>query len=496
MASKIMLVKPNIAVRKGFDLQSKMCPPIGLAYLAGVLLKDGHAVEIVDMVADGYGRPWPYKGTHNNFGLTNDEFLDRVRSSAPDIVGLTGFTTQHGRVVELVSIIKDTFPHIKVVLGGIHSTSMPEYMMQHSRADYLILGEGEYSFAALVDALKNNDYEAIKKIDGIVYREGEGFVLRLKTDFIKDMDAIPAPPIELFNNEVYLKDEVAMPIITSRGCPNNCSFCAIHNTQGYGWRPRGPMQVVDEIELLNKAYGYKTISFFDDAFNVKAERVIEICQEIVRRGIEVRLVVPGGLIVKRLTKETLYWLKKAGCTAVSLPFEHVDETMRNRVIKKGIAGDQFSDVLNWCREIELLALVNFVIGMPGETDESVAKINDYVKRNAFRMDAVQVLIATPFPGTAFYKECIEKNYLVNPEKNDFLDFDLYGCLIDTPTMKHGKIEQFKKMIEATFSKVRQGHFSEPYIRKAIRKPTKETDEYIKSIYFVERNLLWDRHCEG
>lgn len=493
MSFRILLIKPNICVRKGFDLQSKLCPPIGLAYLAGMLLKNGFDVGIIDMVADGHGKSWDYRNTHNCFGMTDNELLQKIKQFGPDLIGITGFTTQHSRIVEITSSIKNAFPKSKIVLGGIHSTSTPDYLMTVSEADYIILGEGEHACVALADALKRKDEKAIELIDGIVFRSNGEVVRMKKTNFIKNLDELPLPPVHLFNNEVYLRDEVAMPIISSRGCPNNCTFCAIHNTQGYGWRSRSPMKVVDEIEILNKTYGYKTISFFDDAFNVDAERVIMICQEIVNRNIKVRLVVPGGLIVKRLTSDVLSWLKKAGCTAVSLPFEHADENMRNKIIRKGLKGNLFEDVLQWCREFDLLALVNFVIGMPGETEESLKVIKEYVRNNAFKMDAVQVLIATPFPGTAFYEDCIKNNYIANPEKNDFLDFDLYGCLIDTPTLRQERVDEYKKIIENSFSEARGGHFDETFMRRAIRKPTKETEEYIKNTYFRARNRLWDKH---
>jgi radical SAM superfamily enzyme YgiQ (UPF0313 family) len=492
MGFKVLLIKPNITVRKGFDLQNKIYPPLGLAYLSGSLLEKGYEVRIMDMVAENPHKVWDYRGTHNCFGATDSDMIERIKEYAPDVVGITGVTIQYSRMEDMVAAIKASFPDIKVVLGGIHATSMPELVMSKTQADYIIQGEGERTFAALLDALRDGRGDDIGNIDGIVYRREGDIVVKPKLYSSEDLDNIPLPARHLLPNDVYRANNVPMPIITSRGCPHNCAFCCIRLAQGRKWRARNPVKVVDEIEMIVKGWGYEAIAVFDDAFNVLPERVIDICREIVRRKLHIHLVVPSSLIIRYITKDTLYWLKEAGCVSVALPFEHADETMRNKVIRKGLSTEQFDNVLLWCMELELLSIVNFVVGMPGESERSLQVLNEYVRNNAFKMDALSVYIATPFPGTEFYNECIAGNYLVNPGRNNFIDYDFYECLIDTPQLRHEQVNTYKKIIEDTFNEARGERLSHPYVRKAIRRPDKESLAYVKDIYFREKKLLWEK----
>jgi len=490
MSSKILLVRPNISIRVGFDLQNRIYPPLGLAYLAGSLRQAGHTPVILDMVAENPEKAWTYHGTHICYGIDDQELIARIEAIQPDIVGISGFTAQHPRIVEIVNAVKANYPAIPVVVGGIHASSIPDKLMAACPADYLLCGESDQTFVQLVSALENKDFGALGQIDGIVYRSGRDLVVLPKKDVITDVEAIPWPARELLPNEVYLANNVAMPVITSRGCPYQCVFCCVSLTQGHKWRSRGPKSVVDEMEYIVKTWGYRTITIFDDAFNLDAKRVIGICQEIVKRDIKINLLIPSSLMIKHITRDTLYWLKKAGCVAISLPFEHSDEKIRNTIINKGLTLEKFDEVLQWCREIGLLALVNFVIGLPGETEETLISLNRYVEENYFKMDALAVYIGTPFPGTAFYDECISKGYLVEPDKNDFIDFDLYDCLINTTVLKAETVIKYKRIIDDTFIEKRSRTCDNELVRKAMRKPDKESLEYVETIYLKEKERVW------
>lgn len=486
MSLNILLIRPNLCIRKGFDLQNRFYPPLGLVYLAAALLPEGHHVEILDMVSEAPDTKWEFRGTHVCYGMTDEALAERIADSNPRIIGITGFTSQHARIVEIVSKIKVGFPDITVVLGGIHPTALPNMMMEQSGADFVILGEGETSFTRLASAVETGDQEQIRRIDGLVYRHGERIEINPKTSFSRDLDSIPLPARELLPNTAYLEHEVSMPVITSRGCPYSCVFCCVSLLQGQRWRARSPEHVVDEVELIVNRWGYKTVAMFDDAFNVIPERVERICKEIIRRGLKINVVVPSSLMIKHLTRDTLYWLRQAGCSAVVLPFEHSDEKIRNTIINKGLTTEQFDKVLDWCRELELLAMVNLVIGLPGETEETLQSLDRYVAENAFRMDALTVYIGTPFPGTRFFEECLEKGYLHNPQENDFLDFDLYKCVINTPWLSADTVDRYRQSIENTFTTLRTPHFDNALIRRAVRKPDAEASDYINTVYLKKR----------
>ncbi|MBI4665268.1 MAG: B12-binding domain-containing radical SAM protein [Nitrospinae bacterium] len=493
MKLRALLIKPNIVSRRGFDMLNKMTPPLGLGYIASALLAAGHEVKILDMVAEGAGRMWDYGASHTCHGLTDDDLLDVCRAFAPDVVGVTGFTTQHSRIVEIISAVKIALPGVITVLGGVHVTSIPEMVMECSGADYALLGDAEESIVGLFEAVSPGNAQALERIGGLARRVDGGIAVNPLNARGLDIGGIRPPARQLLPNEAYIRHGIPMPVITSRGCPYSCAFCCVHVSRGRSYYYRDPASVVDEIESVVRDYGYGTVSIFDDAFNVIPERVIAICKEIKNRRLGIRLVLPSSLIISRLTRETLFWLKEAGCVSVALPFEHVDEKIRNSVINKNLPSSRFEEVLEWCRDVGLLAVVNFVLGMPGETEETLRAIVDYVGKNAFRMDGVASYIATPFPGTPFYRECEEKGYL--DRAAPFLEYDLYGSVIDTPWITGRVVEKYKTEIDSAFKRAREGLFDENIVRRAIRKSDKEAMAYVNSYYFEKRNQEWDKRAE-
>lgn len=484
MNPKILLVKPNILSRKGFFLHSRMCPPIGLAYIAAPLLEHGYEVKIIDMVAEAPDVQWKYNDTHIAYGMTCDSLIEQVRIFGPDIVGIGGFTSQFGCVRDMVAAIKTYDPDIRIVLGGANATALSEYVLERTRADYVIQGEGETALPELVRGLQTGDQERIRAIDGLGYRQDGGRVMiNQKQHHIKEIDTIAWPARQLLNHSHYIEDGVAMPVITSRSCPGRCTFCSVHLMTGMKWRARDPLDVADEIEHLVSTWGYQTVSIFDDAANVVPDRLVTICKEVVRRNLGIRLIFPSSLILKYITRDLLYWMKQAGSVGLSLPIEHANTHMRNRVIRKKLDLEEVDRVLDWCRELKLLTVSNFVIGMPGETEETLQELVAYVADNAPRMDAVSVYAATPFPGTPFYNQCLAEKLIRNPDQNDFLDFDTYTVHIVTREVSGEMLLDYKKRIEQTFLDVRGPDFPADYIRKVFRKPDEEGLNYLYTSYF-------------
>jgi magnesium-protoporphyrin IX monomethyl ester (oxidative) cyclase len=485
---KILLIKPNIMVRKGFVLQSKMSPPVGLAYIAASLVNEGYEVKIIDMVAEDPDSSWDYHDTHVCHGLSDDNLIKRVHAFSPDIIGIGGFTSQFSRINQIVFTIKKNFPDIFVVLGGVNATAQPKFVMDKSKADFIVLGEGEETIVEIVKAIQLKQIEQLKNIDGIAYKQDNNIRINAKTKFINNIDSIAWPARNLLNHEKYIADGVTMPVITSRSCPGRCAFCCVHLMTGKKWRPRNPYDVVDEIEELVTRWSYKNVSIFDDASNVDPERLITICKEVVRRKLNIKLSFPSSVIVRFITKDLLYWMKQAGSIGLSIPIEHANENMRNKIMKKGVSLEQVERVLDWCREIKLLTFANFVVGMPGETEETLKELVDYVKKMARKLDGVSAYLATPFPGTSFYDDCLKNQYIKNPEKNDFLDFDTYTVHIQTKFLSKELLLHYKQVIEQSFLDTRGDEFPASYIRKIFRKPTSKDIDYLENVYFDQNKI--------
>ena len=483
MPCKVLLIKPNISVRYGFELQSKKSPPINLGYLAAMLGRSGHEAAIVDMVAES-DEVRPHTGSHRAFGMSWEDLAARIKDFGPNVVGLTGFTSQHTHIQGIIGAVKDAFPDILVIAGGVHATCMPRYVLETTRVDYVLQGQAEYTLVELADAWAAGEPERIKAIDGIAYRLGDEYVVTPKLHPLTELDSLPWPARELLSHPSYLKDGVAMPVMTSRSCPGHCSFCSIHVSAGKKWLQRDPIDVVDEIEHVRATWGYRTISITDDACNVVPERLISICKEILRRKLDVRLTFPSGLIIRYITKDLLHWMKQAGAISLSLPVEHINAHIRNAVIGKQLSLDKVFEVLGWCRELKILSIVNFVLGMPGETEDTIAELFAFVREHAARFDSLSAYVATPFPGTAFYDNALAAGYLTDPEKHQFLDFDCYTAHISTESMPMERLQHHKAELDRIFAACRGPEFPIAYIRKAIRKPDEETMDYINTVYFA------------
>lgn len=407
--------------------------PLGLMYLASSLEKASFEVDILDA---SLGRIRPM-GSQWHYGYTLDELMGEIKLRAPDIVGIgCFFSMRFPAVLEIAREIKKLSKTIKIVIGGIHPTIFAERILnEHGCFDYVIIGEGEQSIVQLHEVLQSDNFEGLGSIDGIAYRSNNSVRCNSKTTFIEDLDSLPFPAYHLLPIEEYMNNKVLrwglganrqFSIITSRSCPNRCTFCSMFLTHGPRWRFRSAENVVDEIELLIKNYQAREISFEDDNLTFSKKRIISICNGIINRGLKIIWNTPNGVSIKHLDYEILAKMKEAGCDSVNLPIESADENMRNKIIKKHLSEDKIYEVIRACNELDLKANAYFVLGMPGETRESLE--NNIKLLKEVPLNGMIAFFATPFPGTDLFKWVTEDN-LVDREDLDKIingDFNIYN----------------------------------------------------------------------
>ncbi len=437
---RVLLISPPFISEND---RPQLFPSIGLGYIGAVCLRDGHETSVLDAalsggpVRTGPGRYW--------IGKTYSEIESAVRAFKPDVVGIACvFSIRVPFVLEIARIVKKTDPGIRTVLGGIHPSLMPAEMLGHQAVDFVVIGEGEESFARLLRELgggRNN----FKDIDGLAYRENGAVIVQAKTSYISDLDALPYPARHLFDLERYFKNRKdrwglskprQLPMITSRSCPFRCSFCAVHAVHGSTWRPRSPESVVGEIERLIKDYGVTGISFEDDNIAFDKPRMLKICELIVRRNLKFSWNMPNGIWVDNLDEEVLSAMKKAGCVSVNLPVESGDEYILHKVIRKPLSLEKARRVAAICRKLGISANAYFVLGMPGESEETLANSLAFMK--TLDIDNIAAFVATPFPGTEMFRECVEKGYLRKADYDDAMnrsETGLFGTpLFETPSL--------------------------------------------------------------
>ena len=481
---KILLIRPNISLRYGYTFTLNRVPPLSLAYLAAALRDAGYPVEILDMVIES-DKWYPHTETHQYYGVSNEELIAAINDYQPDLIGIGSITCQHARVIEIVQAIKANNPSHYVVLGGVNATSRPRRVLETTGADFVLQGEAEETLVALADVLRTSALGSLESIDGIAFRQNGDIVVKSKNHFIGDVDGIAWPAYELLKNSQYASADMPMPIITSRSCPKRCTFCSVHMTNGKAWRPRDPDNVVKEMHHIVSELGYHTVAVFDDACNIDPKRLNAILRTICERKLDVRLIFPGGLVLSSLTEENLYWLKEAGTVSFSLPLEHVNEYIRNTVMNKKLALAKCLQVLDWCRKLKILSIMYFVIGMPGETEETIQEIEAFIKEHAHKIDAVLVSIATPFPGTSLYQNAVANGWLRDPEKNHFMDYDCYTAHMETDTMSKDRVAAHRKRLEKLFLDCRGKDFPATKIREIIRRPTPAARAYLDNEYFKD-----------
>jgi len=407
-------------------------PPLGLLYIAGYLEKYAdHDISIIDSQVDK---------------LDYSSLLSRIDSVKPDIVGITAMTMTMIDVIKTVRTIKDFDTTIKVVLGGPHVHLFPEETINLEGIDYLVLGEGEETFKDLLEAIE--DRSKLREIPGLVYKDNNEIINTGIRPAIKELDSLPFPARSMVPYKKYTsllaKREVATTIFTSRGCPFKCSFCDRPHL-GKVFRSRSAQNVVDELEECVKM-GIHEFLFYDDTFTVNKKRVIDICNEIVKRKLDIGWDIRAR--VDTINEDIIKHLKKAGCKGIHYGIEAGTEKIL-KVLNKGITLDHAKQVFDMTRKHNIPILAYFMIGSPGETKDDIYSSFEVMRK--LNPDYVHMTILTPFPGTKIYLEglksgIIKRDYWKEFAKNPTPDFTPphWGELFTRGELNNLLIEGYQK----------------------------------------------------
>lgn len=330
-------------------------PPLGLGYLASYAQKFGHKVLIIDALRDN---------------LSNEQVVEKINVAGISAVGITCLSAFYNEVVELSKMLKAEGK--KVFIGGVHPTFMPKQTLIDTGADYVSLGEGEISLKKLLDA--NFDGTGIQGIYNLENLPDKP----IKGEKVENLDDLPMPDWGQISPKSYpraphgavTKNYPIGIIMTTRGCPYGCKFCASPNFYDRKIRFRSPKNVVDEIEYLVKNHGVKEIHFEDDNFTLKRSHAYEVCKMIVDRKIKITFTCPNGIRADKVDKELLLMMKKAGCYCFAYGIESA-----NPQILKNINKDE--DIETIKKSIDIAADCGidcvgfFIFGLPGETKQSI-----------------------------------------------------------------------------------------------------------------------------
>ncbi len=403
--------------KSGRSLVRMYAPPLGPAYIGGML--KAHGFDVLNVDATQFS--W-------------EEIRELLRKEAPDIVGISAMTIGRKYAFETVKVVKECLPEAKVIMGGVHSSYRYEAILKLYPVDVVVLGEGEVTTLELVKAWdKKQDLASVK---GIAYKDKEGKVLVTPPrDFVKNIDELPFPNYEGYNWDIYPDASIGilnteenkqyshLPyslMLTSRGCPLGCQFCSSTKFWGKKFRLRTPENVLDELEILYKEFGRRFINFADDSFSVNEQRVIEICKGIVKRKLDIKFKCSTR--VDFVSDEMAMWLKKAGCLSVSLGVESGSQKILNTIHKR-INIDDIVTTFKLLSSKGLNPGALIMVGNPGESDETIQDTINLLNRlGAYNCSAS---IAMVFPGTDLFALSKEKGLLEDDYFEKYDDVPLY-----------------------------------------------------------------------
>jgi magnesium-protoporphyrin IX monomethyl ester (oxidative) cyclase len=395
-------------------------PPLGLAYLASYLeANGGFKVRIFDVIAESIGKPLYADNKMIRCGLSDAEISFRIISEDPDVIGISCMYTAYAHDAhKIAALAKSINPNIVTVMGGAHVSISPEMCIRDKNVDVVVVGEGEVTFLELIEKLERK--KDISSIRGTVVRVDEKIIRNEPRPYIEDLDSVPFPARHLLPMDIYFREAVKSPflmrtpataMITSRGCLGNCVFCSIHSVWGHKWRGRSASNVVDEIEFLIDKYNIREVAFGDDNVAASKKRMETICDEIIRRKLDIKWATPNGIAHWTLNKNLLKKMKKSGCYRLTFGIESGNIKTREFIgWKKSFDLDQAKEIIKYSNKIGLWTIATFILGFPYENSESINDTINYAIKSD--VDFAAFYLLNPFPGTKVY-DMFRKEGLVN-----------------------------------------------------------------------------------
>ena len=427
--TKITFITPNVVGSK--NQVRRVQPPLGIACLAGVLEEyKFNKLQIIDSSAEGYNEVRDLKDDFEEFGLKDQDVVNKISDFNPDIVGISAlFSSQFGCAERLGKEIKKKFPNVILVYGGIHASKKYEDILKNSRfIDYIICGEADYSFTLFCDAFEKN--KNLKTCPAVAYFDKkEGKAIKNFEPPGLDMNELPLPAWHLMDMELYwkigmphnpfMKSKEFLTIMTERGCPEKCYFCSSANFFGNSgrFRPLNPDKAYEMVKYAVEKYGVKEIQIEDDTFTLNSKRVVEFCKKI--KKFNLRITLPNNIRAdapKNLERrfEMFKHMREAGFEKLGISAEHGDQEFLDKTIGKRLDLNEIVSSIDIAHKAGIMVHTNFMMGFPFETKEHRDKTIKFAK--SLKADSFSVSLVAPLPGTKLY-DVVKENNLFMPNFN-------------------------------------------------------------------------------
>ena len=418
----ITLIRPPII----FSAKSYSTPitlPVGISYIAAALKKSNYRVKIIDCVGAGINEI--HTTVDNRFkiqGIDVDRSIEMINKDC-DIIGIsTMFSQEWPHIRRYINKVRDSFPNAKIIVGGEHATAMPEFSLRDCpEIDYIIKGEGELALIQLVYNIRKGIED---KISGVVFLKDGRYNESLLAPRLVKIENLPWPSWELLDIEPYFQPNFTMgisqgrnmPLLATRGCPYQCTFCSSPQmwTTRYVMRPAS--DVVDEIEYYIKKYQINSVDFYDLTAIVKKEWVMDFTNELKRRNLDITWQLPSGTRSEALDQEVISRLADTGIKFLVYAPESGSKRILKE-IKKKVNLKKLTQSVSFAKKNKIITKLNFIIGFPNEKRLDILKTLLFIWKLALlKVNDCNLSIFSPYPGSEIYDE-LRKSSVI-PEIND------------------------------------------------------------------------------
>lgn len=429
---RILLINPDYT--KGFELFSLHFPPLGLTSLAAYLRANRHEPVILDRNVQ-----------------SSEQFPDLENF---DLVGVTADTPRYPQAKEIAAHARSS--GVPVVMGGPHVSFMAEEPLVSGCADFVLRNEAETTLLCLADCLQSGDGGDLHKVEGLSFMDRGEVVHTPDSQAIQDVDSLPYPARDLLPMQdyaLYLRGRRATSMISSRGCPFNCSFCASSQLFGLKWRPRSPESLVDEAERIQKEFGIGSIYFMDDNFTLDPERTIAFCEQVLKRGLDLNWFCfsRANTIVER--EDMVEAMAAAGARMIFLGIESANPQVLKALNKK-ITTQISVQAVDLLKRYHISPMCSFIIGDMHEDREGIQATIAFARK--LKPEVAQFAILTPYPGTRLFEEV--KDRIINL---DWSLFDGLHATIQTDKLSPKELERLLKRAYLSFYVTFQRLISSP-----------------------------------
>ena len=414
---KVLMINPPYNSSK-YKFIGLVAPTLGIAYIAAMLEKNGITVKILDAPALEIG---------------HEAVKNEIQKYSPDIVAVTSVTPTIESALKTAKISKEACPNAVTVLGGYHPTFTYQEVLKNNFVDVVVCGEGELTMVELVDALENG--KNLREVRGIATKDFK----TLPRGIIEDLDSIPFPARHLLPMDEYKILNMKLTtgtIVSGRGCPYKCSFCASSAMHGQKLRLRSAENVVDEMEHLVSDHNIEMVAFMDDTFTLNKKRVYEICEALKDRGLDNYWGCTAR--VDTISEDLLKTMKDAGCITMFLGVESADQQFLN-LVNKNTNINRIKKTFQLTKDYGMRTIASVVLGMPGDTKRSITTTIKFVKT----LDPSYAVfsLATPYPGTDFYLNAVSENLI---KINDWSKYTLLSPVLETVDCSLDELKKLQK----------------------------------------------------